>query len=225
MRSSELRGKPIAGEGAPGWRLARFIRSVIAPAALRLYRTRFLGVENLPAGPVILAGNHVSYLDPVLLWAGSARPLHFVAKAELWEVGWLGWALDHFWAIPVRRATADREMIAAATALLERGESLGMFPEGTRKRDADSGELGEAQGGVAFIALRADVPVVPVGIAGTDKALPAGAKVPRFPPVTFVFGSPVHPQDFDGGRKERMEAMTSELMVRIAAARDSAKGA
>ena len=225
MRPSEVRGKPMCGDGAPRWRFARFVRGVIAPVALRIYRVRFLGTENLPDGPVICAGNHVSYLDPILLWAGSPRQLHFVAKAELWEARWLGWALDHFWAIPVRRATADREMIATASELLSRGESLGMFPEGTRQRDADSGELGEPQGGVSFIALRANVPVVPVGIAGTDKALPAGAKVPRFPPVTFVFGEPVRPEEFEGGRKERMEAMTAALMERIAAARDAAKGA
>ncbi len=225
MRASKLRARPVTGEGAPAWRLARFVRAFVAPPVLRLYRTRFIGVETLPPGPVILAGNHVSYLDPVLLWAGSPRPLHFVAKAELWEVGWIGWALDHFWAIPVHRATADREMISSATSLLGRGESLGMFPEGTRSRDAKSGDLGEAQGGVAFIALRSGVPVVPVGIAGTDKALPAGAKIPRFPPVTFVFGDPVVPDDFEGGRKERIEAMTAELMDRIAAARDAARGA
>ena len=112
MRPSEVRGKPMFGDGAPKWRFARFIRRVLVPVALRIYRVRFLGTENLPDGPVICAGNHVSYLDPILLWAGSPRQLHFVAKAELWEIGWLGWALDHFWAIPVRRATADREMIA-----------------------------------------------------------------------------------------------------------------
>jgi len=225
MRSSELRGKPIAGEGAPAWRLARFTRAVVAPPALRLYRTRLLGAENLPEGPAVLAGNHVSYLDPVLLWAGCPRPVHFVAKAELWEIGWLGWALDHLWAFPVRRASADREMISTATGLLGRGELLGMFPEGTRSRDVANDQLGEAQGGVAFIALRAGVPVVPVGIAGTDKALPAGAKVPRFPPVTIAFGEPLRPEDFEGGRKERIDAMTAELMSRIGAARDTARGA
>ena len=81
----------MSGEGAPKWRFARFIRRVLVPVALRIYRVRFLGTKNLPEGPVICAGNHVSYLDPILLWAGSPRQLHFVAKAELWRsAGWGG---------------------------------------------------------------------------------------------------------------------------------------
>jgi 1-acyl-sn-glycerol-3-phosphate acyltransferase len=100
-----------------------------------------------------------------------------------------------------------------------------MFPEGTRSRDASNDELGSAHGGVSFIATRAGVPIVPVGIAGTDKALPAGAKVPRFPRVTMVFGDPVKAEDFAGDRKQRMEAMTAELMKRIADARAAAREA
>lgn len=223
MSSAELRGRPIAGPDAPSWRLARFIRAVIAPLALGLYRARILGAENAPEGGAILAGNHVSYLDPVILWAGSPRPVHFIAKAELWQIGWLGWSLDHLWVFPVRRATADREMIATASDLLGRGELLGMFPEGTRSRDLSSDELGEAHGGVSLIALRNGVPIIPVGIAGTDKALPAGAWVPRFPRVTLVFGEPIDPADFSGGRRERIEAMTAELMKRIAQARERAR--
>jgi len=225
MSSEQMRGKPMEGEGAPRWRLARFLRAAIAPLLLAAFRTRFLRSENIPEGPVIFAGNHVSYLDPALMWAGAPRRIHFVAKDELWSVGWLGWALDRLWAFPVKRASADREMISTATGLLARGECIGMFPEGTRSRDASSDELGSAHGGVSFIALRAGVPIVPVGIAGTDKALPAGAKLPRFPRVTMLFGDPVSADEFDGDRKQRMEAMTAVLMQRIAEARDAAREA
>lgn len=224
MSSRELQGLPAAGQGAPGWRLARLVRATIGRLLIAVFRVRFEGWENVPPGGAILAGNHVSYLDPALLWCITPRPTHFVAKAELWEAGWLGYLLDHFWTIPVKRASADREMIQMASALLQRGELLGMFPEGTRKRDADPDSLGQAHGGVAFLALRAEVPVVPVGIAGTDKALPAGAKVPRFPRVTIRVGEPVWPEQFEGGRKERMEAMTKEIMHRIAEVRDEARG-
>jgi 1-acyl-sn-glycerol-3-phosphate acyltransferase len=157
------------------------------------------------------------------LWSVTPRPIHFVAKAELWEVSWLGWILDRLWAFPVRRGAADREMIATASRLLEGGDLLGMFPEGTRRRDHDD-DLGPAHGGVAFLALRAGVPVVPVGIAGTELALPAGAKFPRFVPVSIVVGEPILPDRFEGGRKERMEAMTVEIMKGIAQARDRARG-
>jgi len=225
VKPSEMRGKPISGEGAPRWRFARLLRATVVPLLLAAYRTRFLGVGNVPEGPVIFAGNHVSYLDPALLWSGAPREMHFIAKEELWSIGWLGWALDRLWVIPVKRSSADREMIAAATSLLARGESIGMFPEGTRSRDVSSDELGSAHGGVSFIALRAGVPIIPVGIAGTDKALPAGAKLPRFPRVTMLFGEPVRPEHFEGDRKQRMEAMTAELMKRIAASRDAAREA
>jgi 1-acyl-sn-glycerol-3-phosphate acyltransferase len=114
-------------------------------------------------------------------------------------------------------------MISTATELLTGGELVGMFPEGTRGQ-IGSEVLGEAHQGVSFIALRADVPIVPVGIAGTDKALPRGAKLPRFPRVTIRFGEPIYPAEFEGGRKERMEAVTAELMARIAIERDKARG-
>ncbi len=224
MSSADLRGKPASGPDSPGWALARFLRATVGKVLLAVYRTRIEGLENIPAGGALLAGNHVSYLDPALLWCASPRPVHFVAKAELWQTGWLGWALDHFWALPVERGTADRAMISNATILLAGGELVGMFPEGTRGHRA-SDELGEAHQGVSFIALRASVPVVPVGIAGTDRALPRGARLPRFPKVTIRFGEPLQPESFVGGRKERMESLTAELMVRIAHERDMARGA
>lgn len=224
MSSADLRGKPAAGPDSPRWGLARFLRATLGKVLLAIYRTRIEGLENIPAGGALLAGNHVSYLDPALLWCASPRPVHFVAKAELWQVGWLGWALDHLWALPVERGSADRAMISNATALLAGGELVGMFPEGTRGHSG-SDELGEAHQGVSFIALRASVPVVPVGIAGTERALPRGAKVPRFPRVTIRFGAPLVPASFEGGRKERMESLTADLMARIAHERDMARGA
>lgn len=214
MKAAEKRGKPLAGPGAPSWSFARIVRGTAGRLLVAMFRVRSLGADRLPEPPYILAGNHVSYLDPALLWCVAPRPVHFMAKTELWDIGWLGWALDQFWAFPVNRAGADREAIATATRLLGEGDIIAMFPEGTRQRDG-SGELGEAQGGVAFIAARAGVPVVPVGISGTDKAWPPGKKLPRFVRVTMSYGEPVHPDDFEGGRKERVAAMTAELMRRI----------
>ena len=224
MSSVPFRGRPSTGEGAPSWRLARVVRATLGRLLLAAYRTRFIGAENVPVSGAVLAGNHASYLDPALLWCGAPRPTHFVAKAELWELGWLGWLLDRFWAIPVERGSADRAMISTATELLGRDELVGMFPEGTRGHGG-SDELGEAHGGVAFIAMRAGVPIVPVGIAGTDRALPRGAKMPRLTKVVFSYGEPIHPDDFEGGRKERIEAMTKELMRRIRVERDRAREA
>jgi 1-acyl-sn-glycerol-3-phosphate acyltransferase len=214
VKAADKRGRPAYGPQSPGWFFAHLIRNTAGRLALAVYRTRFIGVENVPAGGAILAGNHVSYLDPVILWCGSPRPTHFMTKSELWQVGWLGWALDQFWAFPVERATADRDAIATGTRLLQNGELLGVFPEGTRKRDSAE-DLGEAHGGGAFMALRAGVPIVPVGFIGTDEAWPAGRKFPRIVKVTVRYGEPVWPEDFEGSRKERMAAMTAEVMRRI----------
>jgi len=219
-------GTPAEGPDAPRWLWARVVRASAGKLALALYRTRFLGEENLPQGGYILAGNHVSYLDPTLLWCGTKRPTHFMAKDTLFSVPILAWGLRRFWVIPIKRGSADREAIQRATTLLERGEQVGMFPEGTRRKDLIGEGLGEAHEGVAFIALRAGVPVVPVGIAGTDKALPPGKKLPRFPRVTIRYGRPVCAEDYaDLGRRERLSAMTAEIMRRIAEERELAEKA
>ena len=207
-----------------GERLARTLRATLAKGALAVYRTRFIDAERVPEGGAILAGNHVSYLDPVLLWCGAPRPTRFMAKSELWDVPVVGWALPKLLAFPVRRGSADRAAISTATDLLGEGHLVGIFPEGTRQRDGSDDSLGEANEGVAFIAMRAGVPVVPVGIAGTDRAMPPGARLPRFPRVTVVYGEPVHPEEFaEGSRKERLEALTAEIMRRIADARTRAR--
>jgi 1-acyl-sn-glycerol-3-phosphate acyltransferase len=216
-------GKPVHGDDSPRWGWAYAVRVIVGRIALALYRTRFLGTENVPAGGAIIAGNHVSYGDPVLLWCGSPRPTHFMAKSELFS-GVIGWALARFWAFPVHRGSADRTAIQTATHLLQAGDLVGIFPEGTRIREATPEGLGEAHGGVAFIAMRADVPVVPVGIAGTDRIWPPGAKLPRFPKVTIMFCEPIDPAQFvEGSRKERVDAMTAEIMRRISEARDRAR--
>ncbi len=225
MSGAAFRGKPVSGESSPRWVLARVVRATLGRVLLAVFRVRMDGWHHVPSGGAILAGNHVSYLDPAILWCIAPRPVHFVAKAELWRARWLGFLLDRFWAIPVQRDSADRVMIATATRLLEAGDLLGMFPEGTRRRDTRSDELGDPHGGVAFLALRTGVPVIPVGIAGTDRALPAGSRIPRFPKVSIRVGAPVMPDAFEGGRKERMQSMTDEIMTRIVQMRDEARKA
>lgn len=219
--SAHLRGKPLTGPGSPSWKLAKFLRPTLAQFFLLAFRVRIIGAEKVPPGGALLAGNHVSYLDPVLLWCASPRLVHFMAKKDLWRSGLLGWILDHLLAFPVHREGADRDAISTATSLLKSGDLVGMFPEGTRRRDG-SEELGEAHNGVSFIAIRAGAPVVPVGISGTDKAWPPGRKLPRLVQVTIRFGDPVHPDEFEGGRKERVAAMTSEVMHRVSQARNTA---
>lgn len=193
--------------------LARLAHATLGHVITACFHTTSIGADNIPAsGGVILAGNHVSYADPVLIWCSSRRPVHFMAKAELWASSF-GWAADHLWAFPVRRGAPDREAISTACGLLRAGEIVGMFPEGTRAR---AGE-GAAHGGVAFLALRENVRVVPVGVAGTTEILPPGTGIPRFPHVVLSYGEPLAPGEFNGeSRRERTDAMTSAIMARIA---------
>ncbi len=193
--------------------IAHIVRATLGRLLLLIFRVKLVGRENLPAsGGYVMAGNHISYADPVLLWCVVPRPTHFMAKTELWSNDFLGWCLDKFWAFPVDRGNADRTAIAKAGAYLKSGEPVAVFPEGTRNFAGEA----EAQGGAAFLAMRSDVPLVPVGISGTDLIKPHGARRMRFPRITVSVGTPIRAADFDGlGRKEVVGAMTAEVMLRI----------
>lgn len=204
--------------------LAVCLRATLAHAILALFRTRVVGKEHVPEGGAILAGNHLSYMDPILLWCASPRRTFFMAKRELWSNKVLGWLLDHLWSFPVTRGEPDRGAIATATNLLKAGELVGMFPEGQRTQGGAS-ELTEAHGGVAYIALRSAVPIVPVAFVGTERVWPKGQKLPRLAKVTIEFGEPIDPAEVcpKGSRKERVTALTGLIMDRIAVALDEGR--
>jgi 1-acyl-sn-glycerol-3-phosphate acyltransferase len=200
-------------EGPPSKLLGRFLRAGPGRVALALFRVRLFGWENVPAGGAILACNHVSNGDPILLWCGAPRHVHFMSKAELWSNAVLRWGMSRLWSFPVRRGQADREALAMADRLLREGDLVGVFPEGTRHREG----MGEAQRGTAFMAVRSGALVVPVGIAGTEGIRPPGSVFMHFPKVTMSFGEPLDPAQFDDRRrKERVEAMTEAIMRSIA---------
>ncbi len=207
-----------------GW-LAPFVWTIIGRPVVWLTRTRLIGVENIPKTGAVLAGNHVSYMDPVLLWASLRQPVYFMAKVELWQNRFLAWALPRLRAFPVNRGEADRTAISTATDVLKAGGYVGIFPEGTRSADGAE-SLGLPQGGAAFIAFRAGVPVVPVAFAGTEKVWPRGAKLPRLGKVTIGFGEPIDPESIapDAGRKERVTAVTAAIMEGIARELAAVKG-
>ncbi len=190
---------------------------------LALWRVRIIDPERIPLHEgAVLAGNHVSYADPTLLWCIAPRPVHFMAKSELFEKWPLSWVVPRVWAFPVRRGEADRAAISMATEYLKSGDLVGMFPEGTRHRGGE--DLGAAHQGVSFVAIRAGVSVIPIGIAGTDRIKPEGARMIRFPRVTMCVGEPVNPADFAHlDKRERLSAMTAEVMARIAAELDRAR--
>lgn len=196
---------------------AHALTHLIAPFLLRL---SVQGLERgLPrSGPLIVAANHASALDPVLLTGYLApaigRPIHWMAKQELAHDPLLGPILRGYGGFTVRRGALDTEAFRTAKAVLDAGRVLAVFPEGTRSRD---GSLQPAKPGVALLALRSGAPILPVGIGGLDRFLPRHTKIPRpFKRVGLRFGEPFT-VEVPGGRErhEALEAATTELMIRI----------
>ncbi|MGH9292497.1 MAG: lysophospholipid acyltransferase family protein [Acidimicrobiales bacterium] len=152
---------------------------------------RVLGRRHIPRkGPFILAPVHRSYVDWLLAARVTRRRLRYMAKDELWQSRIAGGLLDALGAFPVNRSGTDREALERCRQVLEIGEPLVMFPEGTRRSGSEVEHLRE---GVAYLALRAQVPVIPVGIGGSEQAMPRGARLPKPHHVVVVVGAPVVP--------------------------------
>jgi 1-acyl-sn-glycerol-3-phosphate acyltransferase len=200
--------------------LARF---VLRPLFWLACRPKVTGRENVPAtGPVILASNHLSFIDSIAIPLVAPRRVGYLAKAEYWQgtgfAGWLQRALfTALGALPVERGTHRAAQAALDTALgvLEAGGAFGIYPEGTRSRD---GRLHRGKTGVAWLALTADCPVVPVAVRGTDRVQPVGAGWPRPHRVSITFGEPLTFPDQRGqaGRGPARRVVTDRVMEAIA---------
>ncbi len=142
-------------------------RAFAQPALHLYFRIRRTGREHIPAGKVILAANHRSFLDPFVIGTCMRRPIYFMAKREIFHNRAVGWFLNCLGAFPVRRGESDAESLATALTLLERGEAVVIFPEGTRHR---SGPLQDPKRGVGRLALESGAPVVPIAVAGSERA-------------------------------------------------------
>ena len=203
--SVEARGR--AGRGAKdperGYRLAAL---VVKPLMRTWFRIRLEGEEHIPeVGPVILASNHRSNMDPVLLASAVRRPVAFMAKAELF-VGPLGWIMRWIGQFPVRRGGIDREALRRTDAVLARGSMLGLFPEGTR----GDGRFASVHPGLAYIVVRQQCPVVPVAIFGTERVRRRFGWLPFASPVRIVVGPAIDLPQSTGDRAGRRAA--SELL-------------
>jgi glycerol-3-phosphate dehydrogenase (NAD(P)+) len=143
------------------------LRWIIKPSILVYFRLRRLGTEHIPEGGVILASNHRSFLDPFAIGCSLGRPIYFVAKQELFKNPLLGWILNCLGAFPVKRGASDEESVDTSLALLERGQAVVIFPEGTRIR---TGSLASPKRGVGRLALQSGKPVVPIAVTNSEHA-------------------------------------------------------
>ncbi|MDF2635556.1 MAG: 1-acyl-sn-glycerol-3-phosphate acyltransferase [Pelosinus sp.] len=168
-----------------------------------------MGIENIPmSGGAIIASNHVSLFDPPVIGTAFTRSIHFMAKEELFAISAIGWIFKKLKAFPVRRATADRTAIRHAINLLENGELLGLFPEGTRSL---TGQLGRPETGLAMIALKSGVPIIPTAVIGTNKVCKDGQLLSRF---IVKFGNPIAVIKGKAD-KETMEELSNQIMKEI----------
>lgn len=183
-----------------------------------LTRTTFRGQENVPAaGPFLIATNHMSYADPPLIMLGIGRPGMVVLAADNYKSNPLfAWVIGEVGGVWIHRGAGDRGAVKAALETLRTGHILGMAPEGTRSRKTHA--LQPAKSGVAFIAAKSGVPIVPVGLAGTEKVF---SEIKRFrrAEVTFTAGPAftLPSLDASSNKSETLDGYTHEVMCRIAA--------
>jgi 1-acyl-sn-glycerol-3-phosphate acyltransferase len=207
------------------YRLARLVVSLLFRL---IWRPRITGLDNVPrTGPVIIASNHLSFVDSVVIPLVLPRRVRFLAKAEYFEGrGVRGRGMSLFFrlvdAVPVRRE-GRRDSVAALHAALDvlrEGGAFGIYPEGTRSRD---GRLYRGRTGVGWLALTSGACVVPVALSGTDVIQPVGHRVPRVRPLRVCFGPPVDPAPWmasvlaSGGAGRARREITDAVMDRISA--------
>jgi glycerol-3-phosphate dehydrogenase (NAD(P)+) len=164
------------------------LRALLVPFFLIYFRMNRVGREHLPKeGPLLLASNHRSFLDPFVIGTLIRRPVYYMAKRELFEKRWQAWILNALGAFPVDRGAGDGDAMATARKILERGDVVVVFPEGTRIRQ---GGLADPRRGVGRLALETGAPVAPVAVIGTDEVRRGWRIRPR--KVRLRVGRPLH---------------------------------
>ena len=194
--------------------LYHFVRGVLLGFLRPYTRLSVEGEERVPrAGSFVLAPVHRSFADFALVSSVTRRPLRFMAKDSLWGNRVLGWVLDRLGAFPVHRGTVDRQALRSSIELLDAGQPLVIFPEGTRRTGPVVDDLFE---GAAYVAVRSGVPIVPVGIGGSERMMQKGKKLPRPTRVHIVVGEPIAVPG-DGGRTSRsaVHKLTIELQEQV----------
>jgi 1-acyl-sn-glycerol-3-phosphate acyltransferase len=204
--------------------LYRVERMLFVTALWAWFRPKVVGREHIPAtGPAILAPVHRSFADFGFAAFCTERKLFFMTKDEMWNNKWLGKLLLTVGAFPVHRESADREALQRAEEVLRRGELLVLFPEGTRREGAAVEDLME---GATFLSARTGAPIIPIGIGGSDLAMPKGSAIPKPYTIQLVIGPAIPPPPrTEGGRVSRsaVRAATEALVPQLQAVYDEAR--
>ncbi|MFH8367037.1 lysophospholipid acyltransferase family protein [Streptomyces sp. NPDC018031] len=199
-----------------------FLKATLGVLLRVLFRPRVEGAEHIPQrGPVILAGNHVTFIDSMFLTLVVKRPVFFIGKDEYVKGKGLkgrlmAWFFTAAGMIPVDRDGGHGGVAALMTGrrVLEEGHAFGIYPEGTRSPD---GRLYRGRTGIARLTLMTGAPVVPFAMLGTDKVQPSGSGMPRIAPVTVRFGEPLDFTRYEGMDRDRyvLRAVTDEVMSEV----------
>jgi 1-acyl-sn-glycerol-3-phosphate acyltransferase len=204
--------------------LYRVERMLFVTLLYAWFRPKVVGREHIPAsGPAILAPVHRSFADFGFAAFCTERKLFFMTKDEMWNNKWLGKLLLTVGAFPVHRESADREALQRAEEVLDRGELLVLFPEGTRREGTAIEDLME---GATFLSARTGAPIIPIGIGGSDLAMPKGSAIPKPYTIQVVIGPPIPPPArTEGGRVSRsaVRAATADLVPQLQAVYDEAR--
>jgi 1-acyl-sn-glycerol-3-phosphate acyltransferase len=194
----------------------QFCRVIVVSFCRTYFPGRVIGANRLPrSGPYILAPVHRSNVDWLIVARVTKRRLRYLVKEEVWRIRSVGRLIEVLGAFPVRRSAADREALEQMLNVLAGGEPLVLFPEGTRRSGPVIEDLKE---GAAYLALRAQVPIVPVGLAGTERAMPRGRKLPRPARIRIVIHDPIGPEPRaleEGSSRRVPRAAVHELTERL----------
>jgi len=200
------------------------IRGLFAVLARPYFRLEIHGREHMPShGPFVLAPVHRSNLDFILVSTLTRTRMRYMGKASIWKWKWGGKFVSMLGAFPVHRGAADREALRTCLQVIENGEPVVMFPEGTRRSGPVVEDLYE---GPTYVAARTGVPVVPVGIGGSDRAMPVGSKLIRPHKIVLVVGEPIVPPAGDGSgrvRRRVVRELTEQLQTTVQKLYDEAR--
>lgn len=191
----------LAGDSTASRLFYSLVRNLLVLLCAIVTRFEVVGRENIPeSGAFVLAPIHRSNVDTPLAAAVTKRRMRFMGKDSLWKIRPVGWALSALGGFPVSRGTADREALKRCVAVLEKGQPLVLFPEGTRQSGPFVQPLFD---GAAYIAVKAGVPIIPVGIGGSEGVMPKGSRMIRFRKCVLVVGTPITPETDTEGRVPR----------------------